>query len=103
MARKEAWKKMNIAIIYPDFGIERLIVDATIELASQGHKVHGFYRLHAVCAYLRCLFVALCVLLGWSSFDVVLADQIMGSPRRTWCLFFPRSWSDIWSRNLLTS
>lgn len=37
---------------------------------------HIFYRLHAVCAYLRCLFVALCVLLGWSSFDVVLADQV---------------------------
>ncbi|CAF1914259.1 unnamed protein product, partial [Brassica napus] len=37
---------------------------------------HIFYRLHAMCAYLRCLFVALCVLLGWSSFDVVLADQV---------------------------
>ncbi|VVA95785.1 unnamed protein product [Arabis nemorensis] len=37
---------------------------------------HIFYRLHAVCAYLRCLFVALCVLLGWSSFDVILADQV---------------------------
>ncbi|KAF2561976.1 hypothetical protein F2Q70_00016431 [Brassica cretica] len=37
---------------------------------------HIFYRLHAVCAYLRCLFVALCVLLEWSSFDVVLADQV---------------------------
>ncbi|KAG2272141.1 hypothetical protein Bca52824_066696 [Brassica carinata] len=21
----------------------------------------------------------------------------------SWCLFFPRSWSDIWSRNFLTS
>ncbi|CDY10560.1 BnaC03g70540D [Brassica napus] len=102
---------MNIAIIHPDLGIggaERLIVDAAVELASQGHNVHVFtshhdksrcfeetlsgifqvtvygsflprhifYRLHAVCAYLRCLFVALCVLLGWSSFDVVLADQV---------------------------
>ncbi|KAF8103490.1 hypothetical protein N665_0188s0425 [Sinapis alba] len=111
MARKEGSKKMNIAIIHPDLGIggaERLIVDAAVELASQGHKVHVFtshhdksrcfeetlsgifqvtvygsflprhifYRLHAVCAYLRCLFVALCVLLGWSSFDVVLADQV---------------------------
>ncbi|CAF2065618.1 unnamed protein product [Brassica oleracea var. botrytis] len=109
--RKEGSKKMNIAIIHPDLGIggaERLIVDAAVELASQGHKVHVFtshhdksrcfeetlsgifqvtvygsflprhifYRLHAVCAYLRCLFVALCVLLGWSSFDVVLADQV---------------------------
>ncbi|TXG72858.1 hypothetical protein EZV62_001437 [Acer yangbiense] len=37
---------------------------------------HIFYRLHAVCAYLRCIFVALCVLLKWSSFDVILADQV---------------------------
>ncbi|KAL5697426.1 hypothetical protein ACHQM5_030742 [Ranunculus cassubicifolius] len=37
---------------------------------------HVFYRFHAVCAYLRCLFVAICVLLKWSSFDVVLADQV---------------------------
>ncbi|PSR96447.1 Alpha-1,3/1,6-mannosyltransferase [Actinidia chinensis var. chinensis] len=35
-----------------------------------------FYRLHAVCAYLRCLFVALCVLFMWPSFHVVLADQV---------------------------
>ncbi|KAL5732118.1 hypothetical protein ACHQM5_004772 [Ranunculus cassubicifolius] len=34
------------------------------------------YRFHAVCAYLRCLFVATCVLLKWPSFDVVLADQV---------------------------
>ncbi|XP_054812146.1 uncharacterized protein LOC129313205 [Prosopis cineraria] len=37
---------------------------------------HIFYRLHALCAYLRCLFVALCVLLLWPSFDVILADQV---------------------------
>ncbi|PIA42140.1 hypothetical protein AQUCO_02100182v1 [Aquilegia coerulea] len=37
---------------------------------------HIFYRFHAVCAYLRCLFVALCVLLMWPSFDVVLVDQV---------------------------
>ncbi|PSR96413.1 Alpha-1,3/1,6-mannosyltransferase [Actinidia chinensis var. chinensis] len=37
---------------------------------------HICYRLHAVCAYLRCLFVALCVLFMWPSFDVVLADQV---------------------------
>ncbi|XP_024008175.1 alpha-1,3/1,6-mannosyltransferase ALG2 [Eutrema salsugineum] len=110
MERKRR-SKMNIAIIHPDLGIggaERLIVDAAVELASHGHKVHVFtshhdkfrcfeetlsglfrvtvygsflprhifYRLHAVCAYLRCLFVALCVILGWSSFDVILADQV---------------------------
>ncbi|OIT29171.1 sucrose synthase 2 [Nicotiana attenuata] len=38
---------------------------------------HIFYRLHAVCAYLRCLFVALCLLLMWPSFDVILADQVV--------------------------
>ncbi|CAN8240330.1 unnamed protein product [Cochlearia groenlandica] len=110
MERRED-PKMKIAIIHPDLGIggaERLVVDAAMELASHGHKVHVFtshhdksrcfeetlsgvfevtvygsflprhvfYRLHAVCAYLRCLFVALCVLLGWSSFDVVVADQV---------------------------
>lgn len=37
---------------------------------------HFFYRLHALCAYLRCLFVALCVLLWWSSYDVIIADQV---------------------------
>lgn len=37
---------------------------------------HIFYRLHAVCAYLRCIFVALCVLIMWPSFDVILADQV---------------------------
>ncbi|XP_016470200.1 uncharacterized protein LOC107792493 isoform X2 [Nicotiana tabacum] len=37
---------------------------------------HIFYRLHAVCAYLRCMFVALCLLLMWPSFDVILADQV---------------------------
>lgn len=37
---------------------------------------HIFYRFHAVCAYLRCLFVAFCVLFMWPSFDVVIADQV---------------------------
>nr|KAJ0196829.1 hypothetical protein LSAT_V11C700382260 [Lactuca sativa] len=37
---------------------------------------HIFYRLHAVCAYLRCIFVALCVLFNFPSFDIVLADQV---------------------------
>ncbi|KAK8968962.1 hypothetical protein KSP40_PGU016165 [Platanthera guangdongensis] len=37
---------------------------------------HFFYHFHAVCAYMRCIFVVLCVLLMWSSFDVVLADQV---------------------------
>lgn len=35
-----------------------------------------FYRFHAVCAYLRCIFVALCVLLRWPFFDVILVDQV---------------------------
>nr|XP_048321392.1 alpha-1,3/1,6-mannosyltransferase ALG2-like isoform X1 [Ziziphus jujuba var. spinosa]XP_048321393.1 alpha-1,3/1,6-mannosyltransferase ALG2-like isoform X1 [Ziziphus jujuba var. spinosa] len=37
---------------------------------------HIFYCLHALCAYLWCLYVALCVLVMWSSFDVILADQV---------------------------
>ncbi|KAG8364853.1 hypothetical protein BUALT_Bualt18G0041700 [Buddleja alternifolia] len=37
---------------------------------------HIFYRFHAVCAYLRCIFVALCVLFLHPSFDVILADQV---------------------------
>ncbi|CAL9091266.1 unnamed protein product [Musa textilis] len=37
---------------------------------------HIFYRFHALCAYLRCIFVALCVLLLWPAFDVILADQV---------------------------
>ncbi|KAK1262271.1 hypothetical protein QJS04_geneDACA008726 [Acorus gramineus] len=37
---------------------------------------HVFRRFHAVCAYLRCLYVALRVLLSWPPFDVVLADQV---------------------------
>ncbi|KAL3336223.1 hypothetical protein AABB24_032120 [Solanum stoloniferum] len=108
---KKGSSKMNIAIIHPDLGIggaERLIVDAAMELASLGHKVHIFtshhdknrcfeetlsgvfditvygaflprhifYRLHAVCAYLRCIFVALCLLFMWPSFDIILADQV---------------------------
>ncbi|MCD7460494.1 hypothetical protein HAX54_043642 [Datura stramonium] len=108
---KKGSSKMNVAIIHPDLGIggaERLIVDAAMELASLGHKVHIFtahhdknrcfeetlsgvfditvygaflprhifYRLHAVCAYLRCMFVALCLLFMWPSFDIILADQV---------------------------
>ncbi|PQQ20217.1 alpha-1 3/1 6-mannosyltransferase ALG2-like [Prunus yedoensis var. nudiflora] len=37
---------------------------------------HIFYHLHALCAYLQCLFVALCMLVMWPSFDVILADQV---------------------------
>ena len=37
---------------------------------------HIFYHFHALCAYLRCIFVALCVLFMWPTFDVVLADQV---------------------------
>ncbi|KAM3373911.1 alpha-1,3/1,6-mannosyltransferase ALG2 [Capsicum galapagoense] len=108
---KKGSSKMNVAIIHPDLGIggaERLIVDAAMELASLGHKVHIFtshhdknrcfeetlsgvfditvygsflprhifYRLHAVCAYLRCMFVSLCLLFMWPSFDIMLADQV---------------------------
>ncbi|CAA0832463.1 UDP-Glycosyltransferase superfamily protein [Striga hermonthica] len=118
--------KLNIAIIHPDLGIERLIVDAAVELSSKGHNVHIFtsyhdktrcfeetvsgtfpvtvygaflprhifYRLHAVCAYLRCIFVALCVLFFYPSFDVVIADQVsiviplMKMKRRSKVIFY---------------
>ncbi|CAL5393613.1 unnamed protein product [Camellia sinensis] len=85
---KRATSNLNIAIIHPDLGIggaERLIVDAAVELASHGHNVHIFTLHHdrtrcfeetlAVCAYLRCIFVALCVFM-WPSFDVILANQV---------------------------
>ncbi|KAI5605369.1 hypothetical protein BDE02_01G346900 [Populus trichocarpa] len=38
--------------------------------------LHIFYRLHVVSAYLQCIFVALCVLFLWPSFDVILAHQV---------------------------
>ncbi|KAL1803369.1 hypothetical protein ACET3Z_032016 [Daucus carota] len=37
---------------------------------------HIFQHFHALCAYLRCIFVALCMLFMWKSFDVVLVDQV---------------------------
>eukprot|EP00850_Spirogloea_muscicola_P016027 SM000127S26643 [mRNA] locus=s127:200907:203569:+ [translate_table: standard] len=37
---------------------------------------HIFYRFHAICAYLRCCYVALAMILWWPHFDVVLADQV---------------------------
>ncbi|KAH7676898.1 GDP-Man:Man(1)GlcNAc(2)-PP-dolichol alpha-1,3-mannosyltransferase protein [Dioscorea alata] len=111
MAHSATNSKLKIAIIHPDLGIggaERLIVDAAVELASFGHKVHVFtahhdkkrcfeetvsgtfpvtvygdflprhifYRFHAICAYVRCIFVALCVLFMWPAFDVILVDQV---------------------------
>lgn len=65
---------------------------------------HIFYCFHAICAYLRCIFVALCVLFFWDSFDVVVTDQVSAiipllkikrsmkvdkfSPSNTnWCMF----------------
>lgn len=37
---------------------------------------HVFYRLHALCAYIRCIYVALCMIWLWPSFDIILADQV---------------------------
>lgn len=37
---------------------------------------HIFNRLHAVCAYIRCVYVAICMALLWPRFDVVFADQV---------------------------
>nr|KJB12915.1 hypothetical protein B456_002G054000 [Gossypium raimondii] len=64
--------KLNIAIIHPDLGIGIFPVTVYGDFLPR----HIFYRLHAVCAYLRCIFVALCVLFMWPSFDVILADQV---------------------------
>ncbi|CAN1794625.1 Alpha-1,3/1,6-mannosyltransferase ALG2 [Linum perenne] len=86
--------KLNIAILHPDLGIggaERLVVDAAVELASQGHKVHIFTAHHdknrcfeetvdgncLLPVLIRCLFVALGLLFLWPSFDVILADQVI--------------------------
>ncbi|XP_024522119.1 alpha-1,3/1,6-mannosyltransferase ALG2-like isoform X1 [Selaginella moellendorffii] len=33
-------------------------------------------KLHAICAYIRCVFVAVCMVLFWPKFDVVLVDQV---------------------------
>ncbi|OAY80703.1 Alpha-1,3/1,6-mannosyltransferase ALG2 [Ananas comosus] len=100
MEKTNSHPKLKIAIIHPDLGIggaERLIVDAAVELAAHGHSVHCFtsyhdknrcfeetvsgeafifYRFHAICAYLHCIFVALCVLFMWPTFDIVLVDQV---------------------------
>eukprot|EP00249_Psilotum_nudum_P014200 c24717_g1_i1 orf=146-1396(-) len=35
-----------------------------------------FYLAHAICAYIRCIYVALCMRFFWPSFDVVLTDQV---------------------------
>ncbi|CAK9217262.1 unnamed protein product [Sphagnum jensenii] len=37
---------------------------------------HVFHHLHALCAYIRCMYVALCMVLFWPRFDVIFADQV---------------------------
>lgn len=37
---------------------------------------HILYRLHAFFAYLRCIYVSLCMIFLWPSFDVILVDQV---------------------------
>ncbi|XP_078438335.1 UDP-Glycosyltransferase superfamily protein isoform X2 [Wolffia australiana] len=37
---------------------------------------HIFHRFHAVCAYIRCIFVAFCMLFLGERFDVIIADQV---------------------------
>jgi hypothetical protein len=55
-----------------------LICPGTFQVTVYGGFLprHIFYHFHALCAYLRCIFVALCVLFVWPTFDVVLADQV---------------------------
>ncbi|XP_070675425.1 uncharacterized protein [Malus domestica] len=72
MEEKKGGSKSNVAIIHPDLGIG--IFPVTVYGAFLPR--HIFYRLHALCAYIRCLSVALCMLFMWPSFDVILADQV---------------------------
>lgn len=37
---------------------------------------HYFNRFHAFCAYIRCVYVAICMILLWPKFDIVFADQV---------------------------
>ncbi|XP_020593963.1 alpha-1,3/1,6-mannosyltransferase ALG2 isoform X2 [Phalaenopsis equestris] len=65
-------RKLKVAIIHPDLGIGKFKVSVYGSFLPR----HILYSFHAVCAYLRCIFVALCVLFMWPSFDIVLADQV---------------------------
>ncbi|KAF5478547.1 hypothetical protein F2P56_005097 [Juglans regia] len=101
MEKKEGSSKLNVAIIHPDLGIavELASHGHNVHIFTAHHDItrcfeetlagsfivtvygaflprHVFYRFHALCAYLRCIFVALCVLFMWPSFDVVLVDQV---------------------------
>ncbi|KAI8552983.1 hypothetical protein RHMOL_Rhmol06G0309800 [Rhododendron molle] len=70
---KKGSSSLNIALIHLDLGI------GTFQVIVYGAFLprHIFYHLDAVCAYLRCIFVAVCVMFIWPSFDVVLADQVV--------------------------
>ncbi|KAM1805190.1 hypothetical protein ACFX12_030969 [Malus domestica] len=75
MEEKKGGSKSNVGIIHPDLGIgNSRSLHITVYGAIQPR--HIFYRLHALCAYIRCLSVALCMLFMWPSFDVILADQV---------------------------
>ncbi|KAF7124874.1 hypothetical protein RHSIM_Rhsim12G0175600 [Rhododendron simsii] len=87
---KKGSSSLNIALIHPDLGIGNfyfiLISLDCAELASHGHKVHIFTAHHdrtrcfeetlAGEEIVLCIFVVVCVLFMWPSFDVVLADQV---------------------------
>ncbi|TQD80319.1 hypothetical protein C1H46_034117 [Malus baccata] len=73
MAGKKGGSKLNVAIIHPDLGIGIFPVTTVYGAFLPRHI---FYRLHALCAYIWCLFVALCMLFLWPLFDVILADQV---------------------------
>ncbi|KAK9124737.1 hypothetical protein Sjap_014339 [Stephania japonica] len=60
--------KLNIAIIHPDLGIGKVVELLFSKLIMLPFSIDD--------ALFRCLFVALCVLLLWPSFDVILADQV---------------------------
>ncbi|KAG0619413.1 hypothetical protein M758_4G138000 [Ceratodon purpureus] len=53
-------------------------IDGTFPVTVYGDFLprHIFNRLHAVCAYIRCIYVAICMFFLWDKFDVVFADQV---------------------------
>ncbi|MBN3283133.1 ALG2 mannosyltransferase, partial [Polyodon spathula] len=72
---------VNVVFLHPDLGIggaERLVVDAALALRSKGCKlptsIFGYF--HAVCAYIRMVYVALCLIFSGLEFDVVFCDQV---------------------------
>ncbi|KAL2944539.1 Alpha-1 3/1 6-mannosyltransferase ALG2 [Bienertia sinuspersici] len=76
--RQKMEVKVQVRVVRDVYGNNKESIKGVFPVTVYGDFLprHIFYRLHAVCAYIRCIFVALCVLLMWPSFDVILADQV---------------------------